>query len=84
MSSAALIKDWAKGGKEKMCVSLPTPDAQAPSLCPQTHLCALGVPAALQRCATRPLSRLQLPVRLALQLSVTASSAAPPPAHAAF
>ena len=44
MSTNALIKDWAKGGKEKMCVLACPADAQAPSLSPKTHLCALGVP----------------------------------------
>ena len=34
MSTNALIKDWAKGGKEKMCVPACPPDAQAPSLSP--------------------------------------------------
>ena len=35
MSTNALIKDWAKGGKEKMCVpACPPPDAQAPSPSP--------------------------------------------------
>ena len=81
-----LIKDWAKGGKEQMCASPPRPEALAPSLSRKTNLCvALGA-AVLQRCATRPLSRRQLPVRLAPQLSTTASSAASaaPPAPAAI
>ena len=81
-----LIKDWAKGGKEQMCASPPRPEALAPSLSRKTNLCvALGA-AVLQRCATRPLSRRQLLVRLAPQLSTTASSAASaaPPAPAAI
>ena len=55
-----------------MCASLPTRCAGSIAQPQNSPLCAWRA-AALQRCATRPLSRRQLPVRLALQLSVTAA-----------